>query len=84
MPTTQTWNPNPNVAGDDTLDPAHYVDGASFLPGDTLVVNAGFPGAASLSDGLAALISGAFIFNETGGANEDLDFGTSQSMEHPR
>lgn len=72
MPTTHTWKPaNTGYA----LDPANFVDGLPFAPGDTLVVNAGHLGAAAVAGiPLAALSSGAFILSETGGSNEDLTF----------
>ena len=75
MPTTHTWNPDPTIPGNFILNPVHYVDHAPFAPGDTLVVNAGYPGAMALpGTPYFTLVTGAYVFNETGGSNENLTF----------
>lgn len=92
MPTTHTWNPNPTTPGNFILDPTHYVDGAPFGAGDTLVVDAGHPGAAALPGTSSfTLATGAYVFNEAGGTNEDLEFqdialdgGSSISVTGPK
>ena len=74
MPTTHTWNPNTTSSDNFIFNPANYVDGTAFVPGDALVVNAGYPGVQTVP-GTASytLLTGTFVFNDTGGANEHLD-----------
>ncbi len=70
MPTVHTWKP---ASSGLMLAPSNFVDGAAFAPGDTLVVNAGYPNAGPQAGAaLGTLTTGAFVFNETGGANESL------------
>ncbi len=71
MPTPHTWKP---ASTGYMFDPANYVDGTAFSPGDTLVVNAGHLGVAAAGSTLGAITAGTFAVNETGGADESLTF----------
>ena len=66
MPTTHTWKgtttsssgPNPWL-----FDSNQYTDSQPFEPGDTLVVNGGEPGVASVNGNVSYLYTGTFLFN---------------------
>ena len=75
MPTTHTWKPNSSGF---IFDPSFYVDGTAFVPGDTLLINAGTVRAQASPDAVLGSLTGNFIFNDTGGSDEGYAFRNMQ------
>ncbi len=86
MPRTHTWNLS-STSDNFIFNPSNYLDDTSFSPGDTLVVNAGDPGIIALAGTSSyTLMPGTFLFNDTGGTNENVTFdsinlGSTSSLE---
>lgn len=86
MAATHTWN---GASGPYIFDPAQYLDGSAFAPGDTLVVSSGDPTIGSTGSNVAAFRTGTFQFTIPGATaglgtdNDALDAASTLAVSGP-